>query len=123
MSRHDEAIERTKRLVELTQRATFQLGTLGGCYARAGDSEQAHEILSELRDRSSRENVSPMHFAWILSALCDNDAACECLGGAYEQRQPMLTHMQFAFLNNVRSVPRLRAILERMKLEHILDVS
>jgi serine/threonine-protein kinase len=57
--RHEEAIVRLRRAVELTGRGPLVLGMLGRAYALAGHRENAVAIREELRERGQREYVGP----------------------------------------------------------------
>jgi tetratricopeptide (TPR) repeat protein len=57
--RFDEALERTRRAVELTQRGPVLVGIHGGILGRAGRREEALAIRAELTDRARTEYIGP----------------------------------------------------------------
>jgi len=69
--RHEEAVARMRRTVELTQRAPLIVGMYGRVLAMAGRREEALALRAELRDRAQREYVGPA--AMLLMGCLDPD--------------------------------------------------
>ena len=91
----------------------------GLAYANAivGKKHKALSLLREMEDLSRRQYVSPVFFAWVHIALEQNDQAMECLEKAYEERAPLLPcACSFPWFDPLRSDPRFRDLLKRMKL-------
>ena len=70
---------------------------LGQAYAMTGNIEQARIILEELRDRATREFVSPYHFAYIHAGLGEADLAIDWLESAYEKRSGYIFGIKGSF--------------------------
>jgi TolB-like protein/Flp pilus assembly protein TadD len=75
-----------ERAVALSLGATLFLSQLGQASALAGDVKRARQILDEMHDRSTREFISPYHFAYVYAGLGEADAAIDCLERAFERR-------------------------------------
>lgn len=90
---------------------------LGQAYAMTGNIEQARIILEELRDRATREFVSPYHFAYIHAGLGEADLAIDWLESAYEKRSGYIFGIKGSFLfRNLRGLPRFESLLRSMNL-------
>ena len=110
-----EATAHFERAVELTDREqTWYLAHLGGGYGSAGRREDALAILSELRDRSSREYVAPFHFAFVHLGLGDHDEAIAALEEAAKQRNALAWWPRTSpVYDALRGNPRFEALLEK----------
>ena len=107
-----------ERSVALAPGATLFLAQLGQACALTGDMERARQILEQLRDRATREFVSPYHFAYIYAGLGETGAAIECLERAFERRSGGIYGIKGSFLfRNLRSEPRFQSLLRRMNLD------
>src|SRR5262249_46952312 len=103
--------------VEISGRAAYMLSVLGSAYAGAGRRPEAAKVLEELHDRSKREYVMPLLFAWVHAALGETDAAFEWLERAYEDRDPFLTMAKVVpVFDKLRPDPRFDRLLRRMRL-------
>jgi hypothetical protein len=74
--------------------------------------------MADVRDRSTRQHVSPNAFGVYHAALGQADSMFECLQTALAERDPYLTRIDaepcFAAY---RSDPRYRELLDRMNLD------
>ena len=78
--RHDEAVQRLARAVELTQRGPLVLGMYGRALALAGRRDEALAVRQELRERSKREYVGPSALLMMVGLdLGDEDATASLL--------------------------------------------
>jgi len=113
---YDEAIRTFERGVAITQgNHSFYMGLLGGALARAGRTRDARRMLSELRDRASREYVPPFDLAVILAPLGETDEAMAALEKAYEERNALLWfRIYFPGFDPIRWTPRFKALAERL---------
>ena len=93
------------------------LADLGYVYARAGRSMDAHKVITELTNRSSREYVSPYALALVHAGLGENGRALEWLERAGEERSPRLVFLRVepAF-DGLRGDPRFDAIRRKLGL-------
>ncbi len=115
----------SEAIVSLTKARKFSGGSahpismLGFACAVAGDSEQAHAILDELKSLSEQRYVPPYNFALVYNGLNADDEALHWLERAYQVRDVLLAAFIKADPNwdRLRSNPRLAAILTAMKLE------
>jgi adenylate cyclase len=106
-----------ERAVALSPGATLFLSQLGQAWALKGDVKRARQILDEMRDRSTREFVSPYHFAYVYAGLGEADAAIDCLERAFERRSGAIYGIKGSFLfRNLRDHPRFESLLRRMNL-------
>jgi TolB-like protein/lipopolysaccharide biosynthesis regulator YciM len=93
------------------------LAQLGQALAQVGRTEEAREILRKLEDLSSRQYVSPYHFAYACTGLGDHERAIEWLERAYEQRAGGVFGVKGSFLfAPLRGHPRFTALLKKMNL-------
>jgi len=115
---HAVGIASLERAVSLAAGAALFLSQLGQAYAMTGNAERAREILEQLRDRATREFVSPYHFAYVHAGLGEADAAIDWLECAFEKRSGAIYGIKGSFLfKNLRSHPRFVALLRRMNLD------
>jgi TolB-like protein/Flp pilus assembly protein TadD len=106
-----------ERAVALSPGATLFLSQLGQACALAGDVKRARQILDEMHDRSTREFISPYHFAYVYAGLGEADAAIDCLERAFERRSGAIYGIKGSFLfRNLRDHPRFESLLRRMNL-------
>jgi eukaryotic-like serine/threonine-protein kinase len=77
--RHEEAVARMRRTVELTQRAPLIVGMYARALALAGRREEALALRAELRDRAQREYVGPAAMAMMIGLDLDDEAATAAL--------------------------------------------
>ncbi len=106
-----------ERAVALSPGATMFLSQLGQACALSGDGKRARQILDEMRDRSTREFISPYHFAYVYAGLGEADAAMDCLEQAFERRSGAIHGIKGSFLfRNLRDHPRFVSLLRRMNL-------
>jgi adenylate cyclase len=106
-----------EQAVAISPGTTLFLSQLGQACARTGDVKRARIILQQLHDRSTREFVSPYHFAYIHAGLGEADTAIDYLERAFEQRSGAVYGIKGSFLfDNLRTHPRFVSLLERMNL-------
>jgi serine/threonine-protein kinase len=106
-----------QRAMALSPGSTLFLSQLGQAYALTGDVERAREILEQLRDRATREFVSPYHFAYVHAGLGEADAAVDWLERAFERRSGAIYGIKGSFLfRNLRGHHRFVSLLGRMNL-------
>jgi serine/threonine protein kinase/tetratricopeptide (TPR) repeat protein len=103
--------------VAISPGTTLFVSQLGEACALTGDTERARQILEHLRDRATREFVSPYHFAYVHAGLGEADAAIDCLERAFEHRSGAIYGIKGSFLfRNLRAHPRFESLLRRMNL-------
>lgn len=117
---HDEkaaGIASLEQAVAISPGATLFLSQLGQACALTGDVKRAQQILQQLRDQSTREFVSPYHFAYLHAGLGEVDTAVDYLERAFERRSGAIYGIKGSFLfKNLRTHPRFVSLLRRMNL-------
>jgi serine/threonine protein kinase/tetratricopeptide (TPR) repeat protein len=83
-----EALESLRTAARESQRHPASLAALVTVLAHAGRREEAHAVLEEMRERATRGQVSPYHFAEAYLGLGDTDRALEYLRRSYELNLP-----------------------------------
>ena len=77
--RHDEAVVRMRRAVELTQRGPLIVGLYARALMLAGRREEALALRAELRERAQREYVGPAAMLMMVGLDLDDEAATTAL--------------------------------------------
>ena len=113
---HAEAIAEIRKGMKLPGGSSpWWLGWLGIVYARAGQQDQAIELLRKLKSRSKREFVPAEAFVGIYGELGYKDQAMACLEKAYEERSNMVTGLKAdPLFDPLRSDPRFQDLVRRM---------
>jgi TolB-like protein len=110
-------IDSLVRATVLAPGATLFLSQLGEAFALTGNIARAQEILKGLRDRATREFVSPYHFAYIHAGLGEVDAAIDWLENAFERRSGGIYGIKGSYLfRNLHGHPRFESLLRKMNL-------
>ena len=115
MGRYDEAAEALGRTPVVTSGNQLAQGTLGWALGRAGQTQEAVRLLSDLERRRSQHYVSGVALACVTLGLGDHDQAISWLQEAAEERDCGLprTNQWFIF-DPFRSDPRFQALLKKM---------
>lgn len=82
----DEAIAAFQRAIQLSPPSPRIQGALGRTFARAGKPRQAHKILDELQEQSTKRYVSPFELASIYFALNQLEQGFQWLTKAFQDR-------------------------------------
>ncbi len=120
---YEEAIVQLKKAVSLGGHPIV-LADLGAAYALAGKKETAETILDQLLDMRRRSYVSAICLARVYSRLGELDRTIQWLETAYEERNGELVFLESEInsappgdsLNSLAEDPRVKDLLERMKL-------
>lgn len=111
------AIADLGRAVNSSRRASQILAVQGIAFANAGERAEAHAILDELEARRTIRYVPATSFAAVFAALGDTDAALDELERAHRERDIRMVFLKNdARWNALRSLPRFRALAQRMGL-------
>jgi TolB-like protein/DNA-binding winged helix-turn-helix (wHTH) protein/tetratricopeptide (TPR) repeat protein len=87
------------------------------CHARAGRVTEAREVLSYWKARRKQANVDPVFLAGIHAALGEEQQGLDLLEQAVAERSLFVPYVATqAWLDPLRSSPRFRILLERLKL-------
>ena len=115
--KYEEAIGELQKGLDLSRGESEMAGTLGHAYAVSGKRGEAEELLATLKDRSRQQYVAPFDFALIYVGLGDINSTFEWLERAYADHSTWLTWIKVdPRFDNVRSDPRFRDLLRRMRL-------
>ena len=87
----DEAIAECKKLLSLSGGAPLHRLAIARCYASAGRSEEAQEILRDILTSSKGDYVPSGNVAFVYAALGEKERAFEWLERAYEERSSWMT--------------------------------
>jgi TolB-like protein/DNA-binding winged helix-turn-helix (wHTH) protein/Tfp pilus assembly protein PilF len=114
---HEEAVRELERAGAGGAQTSFVLADLGYVYARAGRSEDAHNVLTELTDRSAREYVPPYALALVHAGLGENGRAMEWLERAGDERSPRMVFLNVEpRFDGLRADPRFKRLVQRIAL-------
>jgi serine/threonine-protein kinase len=112
-----DAIADFNRAVDSSRRTSQILAVQGMAFARAGERAEAQAILDELEARRATRYVPATSFAAVLAALGETDAALDELERADRERDIRMVFLKIdARWNVLRSLPRFRALAQRMGL-------
>jgi TolB-like protein/Flp pilus assembly protein TadD len=114
----NQASEAIAELEPFAGRAARYDEKLGYMYAVTGRRGDAERILAGLNERSHHEYVTAYSRAFIYLGLGDKEQALTWLEQAYEERDWGLRDIKVdPFLDPLRSEPRFKNLLRRLKLE------
>jgi TolB-like protein/DNA-binding winged helix-turn-helix (wHTH) protein/tetratricopeptide (TPR) repeat protein len=89
-----QAIDEYKKVIALRPGDPAALAALGYVYARSGQKDEAHKILSELRETSKQQYVPSFQIATIYAGLDDADNAMLWLEKSYRQHESQMPFIQ-----------------------------
>ena len=90
----------------------------GGFVYYGQKKEKAQEILDKLIKKSEQEYLSPYHIALVYFALGEADKGFDWMNKAYQELDYWLNWLKIEpTLNEVRSDPRFKALLEKLNFE------
>ncbi len=114
---HEQAIASLEKTVQLSPSFALAAGFLAAAYLRAGMKERAEKLMDRVRERGSRQFVSPTCFGVYYAALGEPEKMFEYLDAAFALRDPYLTRMDAEpYFEPYRSDPRYRELLRKMNL-------
>ena len=114
---YPEAIASLKRAIDLGAFYPQAAAGLAFAYAVSGDREAAMRIVNDLKRRSARELVPPVHIAMAYAGLGDATRGIEWLNRGIDQRDIYIPENFFdPLLDPLRKDPRFRRVLTRMGL-------
>jgi Tfp pilus assembly protein PilF len=116
---HDKAISEAQNSIDMTGGTPLDTrAILSLAYAAAGEKEKAQEYLDEVLSLSKKSYVPPSSIARIYLCLKQKDRVFEWLEKAYEERDAWLfNHKVFPIYDPIRSDPRFKAMMKKMKLD------
>jgi serine/threonine protein kinase/tetratricopeptide (TPR) repeat protein len=115
--RYPEAITSFKRAIELGAFYPQSAAALGFAYGVSGDREAAMKIVNDLKQRSARELVPPVHIATAYAGLGDLTRAFEWLNRGIDEKDIYIPeNFSEPLLDPLRKDPRFAQVLTRMGL-------
>ena len=113
---NQEAVEALERERGRGARS-FAIAGLGHAWGIVGRTDEAREILEELRARREKAYLSPYWISLVHLGLGETEKALDCLETGYEERAAYMNTIGVYFhFDPVRSHPRFQAIGAKMKL-------
>ena len=114
--RHDDALARFRRAMDLTGGAPFFASGVAVACAASDRRGEARQILDGLERRAQTNYVSRASMAWIHAALGDVDAAVQCARIGFEQRDSMMLSIATCpWWDPIRHTDAFEEIVLRMK--------
>jgi serine/threonine protein kinase/Tfp pilus assembly protein PilF len=114
---YPEAIASLKRAIDLGAFYPLAAAGLAYAYAVSGNREAAMRIVNDLKRRSARELVPPVHIALAYAGLGDATRGLEWLNRGIDQRDIYIPENFFdPLLDPLRKDPRFGRVLARMGL-------
>jgi len=116
---YNEAIEEMQKAIDISGGGDpWILAELGSIYALSGKRDEAKKVLDELHELSKQRYISPNLIALIYGGLGQKDQAFEWLEKAFSERDSQLGYLKVEpQFDSLRSDPRFKALLKKMKLE------
>jgi tetratricopeptide (TPR) repeat protein len=113
----EQSIASLETTLRLSPSSSLATGFLAASYARSGNPAQAEKLMDEVRERSSKQYVTPVCFGIYHAAAGQADRMFEFLQAAWAERDPYLTRMDAdPYFDAFRSDARYRDLLARMNL-------
>ncbi|MCI0530201.1 MAG: hypothetical protein L0Y56_22385, partial [Nitrospira sp.] len=81
---YEESISEFQKLLDLTRRDSYMLGSLGWIYGLSGNKVEARKIVDELKERAKQEYVDPAAFMYTYLGLDEREQVFEWMQKAYE---------------------------------------
>lgn len=117
LKRFDEAIDENARWGELTRNKLETMISLAQIHAAAGNVNEAKQLISKAEKSRLRSENTNRGRALIYAALGEANAAFEYLDKSFAAREESLLSIKVdPKFDAIRSDPRLRELLQRMKL-------
>jgi hypothetical protein len=102
--------------VEVTGRASQELGALGYGYGVMGNRAEAMAVLRELEEKYARRESPGLYLAEVYAGLGEKDQAFAWLEKDFQARSSLLTLLNFFPLDPLRDDPRYADLLRRVGL-------
>src|ERR1044072_9968235 len=108
MGMYEEAISILQKAVDLSECNPLALSGLGHVYAASGNRDEAHSILTNLKQLARERYVSHYNIAIVHAGLGEKEAALDWLVKAYHHRDVWVVWFQdHTQVHHLRSTARL----------------
>jgi tetratricopeptide (TPR) repeat protein len=117
--RYQQAIAELQKAVSLNQKQPLILGALAFAYARAGQRDEALQLVTELKriEAEARIYVPPFGLIWAYAGLGDKEQAFAVLERSFEERRDRMVWLNIdPLLDPLRSDPRFTDLVRRIGL-------
>ena len=114
---YEEAIREFEKCLAPSREDAESLAWLGHAYAASGDSDRAHQVISEMNLLGKSRYVSSYLMAIIRIGLGEVDLAFELLEKAYEERYGFLAYLKVSpIFDPLRADERFQELIARVGL-------
>ncbi|HEY6293972.1 MAG TPA: winged helix-turn-helix domain-containing protein [Terriglobia bacterium] len=111
----EQAVRSFQTAVALSNRNPHMLAALGHALATSGRTEEAGQLVDELKQHAREGYVPPFNIAMVYAGLNRKDEAFEWLESAYQDRSIWLIFLNVhPMFNDLRSDPRFESLVRRI---------
>jgi TolB-like protein/lipopolysaccharide biosynthesis regulator YciM len=115
---HKEAVEQFQEILSKNETTKHLTESAGRIYSKSGIKGFFEWVIEEISLISIQPYRIPYLLAEYNAGLSNNDEAFKWLDILYEERYPRLKYIKIdPFFDNIRSDPRFKALLTKMRLE------
>jgi tetratricopeptide (TPR) repeat protein len=111
---HDKAIAEIEEAIKLNEGNPKTQIFLGTVYAKAGQTDKAHQILRGLE--TGKNYVSPAELAMLYAVLGDHQAALASIEKAFAEHDLQLQYVDLPAYDSLQSEPRFQDVVRRIGL-------
>jgi len=114
---YENSIRHLRKACDLSRESPWFMAHLGWAYGASGRLAEARAVLSELRERRSKQFVPSMHFAVVHVGLGETDEALDWLEKAYDEREMWMGFLKFdSVFDPLQTEPRFAALVAKVGL-------
>jgi tetratricopeptide (TPR) repeat protein len=119
LGRYQDAVRELEIGSRLVENIPLAVGPLGYTHAAAGNRVEAQRLLEQLLEQAEPMPADPYSVALIYAGLGEKEQAVKWLGTAFERRFGwfILFAKGDTRIDHLRGDPRVKSILQRMRLE------
>jgi eukaryotic-like serine/threonine-protein kinase len=115
--RHVDAVSTLREALTLPTAGSYTLATLGFALARAGETDEARRITTDLESRAERQYVSPAALSMLQLGLGDFGRALDWMERAHAERRGWLAYLAVnPIFDPLRSDSRFAMLVRTMRL-------
>jgi TolB-like protein/Flp pilus assembly protein TadD len=114
----EEAIAETQKVLTVAGDMIYALGMLGWVLALSGQKDEALKVYKRMNELSKERYVSHIVRSLVPLGLGNNDQTFDHFDKAFIDRDPQMpVTIQFPMWDSIRSDPRFKEILKKLRLE------